>query len=263
MTYSTSDLERLLNERGEARAGGGPTAHLDIIIRRGRRIRRTRRAMVAGGALAVAVVAAGLVNALPAGAPRLDRSAVAQSPADSAQIKPAAKLPGSFHVVMGNKNFSLPLLHSERFTTTGAVRTVTFTPASYYTGYMVVCDDPRAWVVIQGKLKGGEAGGTSGRCAPLGGGHHDKSSAPADWLKRPQSVKVWVFPADAPVREVAQAVAGCPLTRKSKECDDEAAAHALMRPEVRERLSSEVGERPGGWTVGVYDRPSPASSAGS
>ncbi|MFC5821313.1 hypothetical protein [Nonomuraea harbinensis] len=263
MTHSTSDLERLLNERGQERAGGGPTAHLDRIIRRGRRIRRARRAVAAGGTLAIAVVAAGLVNGLLAGASRPDRSTVAQSPADSAQVKPAVKLPESFHVVLGGKNFYLPLLRSERFTTTGAAKTVTFTPASYYTGYKVVCDDPRAWVVIQTKLKSGEIGGTSGRCDPPSGGHHDKLSAPADWLKRPQSLKVWVFPADAPVREVAQAVAGCPLTPKSKECDDEAAAHALMRPEVLERLSSEVGERPGSWAVGVYDRPSPTPSAGS
>lgn len=198
-----------------------------------------------------------------AGAPRLDTTTMAQSPAASAQVKPTVKLPERFHVVLGAKNFYLPLLRSERFTTTGAAKTMTFTPTSYDTGYVVVCDDPRAWVVIQTKLKGGEMGGNSGRCDPPGGGHHDKLSAPADWLKRPQSLKVWVFPADAPVREVAQAVGNCPLNPRFKECNDEAAGDALSQPEVLELLSAEVGERPGGWAVGVYGRPSPTPSAGS
>ncbi|GLW09348.1 hypothetical protein Misp01_44770 [Microtetraspora sp. NBRC 13810] len=86
------------------------------------------------------------------------------------------------------------------------------------------------------------------------GGHHDRLSAPSNWLKRPQSLQVWVFPADAPVREVAKAVTDCKPVRKPKKCDETAQSHALMRPEVRERLLTQVGERPGGWAVGIYDR---------
>jgi hypothetical protein len=96
------------------------------------------------------------------------------------------------------------------------------------------------------------------------GGHHDQLSAPTDWLKKPQSLQIWVFPADAPIREVAKAVTDCKPTPKSKstECDDDesTASWALRRPEVLERLSAEVGERPGNWAVGVYDRPAGAES---
>ncbi|MEU4227608.1 hypothetical protein AB0F17_25225 [Nonomuraea sp. NPDC026600] len=260
MRHTESDLRQFLTEYGQDRAGGEPPAHVDAIVRRGRRIRRTRRALTAGSAMAVAVTAVGLVNGLLAGPPRADNTSAAQRAADSAQVDPGPKLPTSFPVVLGAKKFDLPLMSSQRFETMGVGRTVTFTPTSFYTGYKVVCDDPQAWVVTAEKLKGGELGGAIGQCKDSSGGHHDELSAPTDWLKHPQSLQIWVFPADAPIWEVAKTVKECKPTPKSEGCDKDTVSRILRHPEVRERLSAEVGERPGSWAVGVYDRPAGAES---
>ncbi|MGC5009168.1 hypothetical protein ACLQ2R_00230 [Streptosporangium sp. DT93] len=198
------------------------------------------------------------MNGLLAGPSGTAEPMVAQRPVDSAQVTPGAQLPEEFPVRLGADTFDLPLVHSQRFETEGVTWTVTFTPSSFFTGYKVVCDDPQAWVVISHQLKSGEPGGTAGRCSGSMGGHHDRLSAPSDWLKRPQSLQVWVFPADAPVREVAEAVTGCRSIRKSTGCDEMAQSRALAHPKVRERLLAEIGERPGGWAVGIYDRPAAA-----
>ncbi|MGJ6966257.1 hypothetical protein ACSDR0_30545 [Streptosporangium sp. G11] len=258
MRHTEDDLRKLLTEHGRERAHHGPSVHLDAIVKRGHRMRRIRRAVTAGTAAAFAVVAVGLVNGPLTGPSGVAETMVAQRPVDSAQVNPGPKLPEKFPVVLGADKFDLSLIHSQRFETEGVARTVTFTPSSFFTGYKVVCDDPRAWVVIAQQLKSGESGGTAGRCEGSVGGHHDQLSAPSNWLKRSQSLQVWVFPADAPVREVAKAVTGCRPIWKSKGCDEMAQSHALMRPEVRERLLAEVGEQPGGWAVGIYDRPATA-----
>jgi hypothetical protein len=249
MRHSESDLRQLLTRQAGERAGSEPAPYLGAIIRRGRRIRRTRRAVTAGAALAAAVTAAVLVT----GPVPLGEAVVAAPPVDSVLVKPGPTLPEKYEVRLGATRYDLPLLHSERFETMGGERTVTFKPVSLSTAHRVVCADQRAWVVTVWKLKGGETGSTVGRCP--GGGHHDRRSAPTGWLKRPQSVKIWVFPADAPVRAVAEAVTGCPPVGKSKECDERAQSRALGNPEVRERLSAEIGERPGAWAVGIYDGP--------
>ncbi|MGN9836726.1 hypothetical protein ACTMTI_01255 [Nonomuraea sp. H19] len=255
MKRTESDLRTVLTEHAD---GGESPAHLDAIVRRGRRMRRNRRAVTAGTAVAFAVIAAGLVNGL---LPRVDKATVAQPPVDSARVEPGPQLPDRFMVRLGAEEFDLPLLHSERFETMGVARTVTFSPTSFSTGYRVVCDDPRAWVVTSGKGKGGELIGAVVRCGRSTGGHHDERSAPTGWLKRPQSMRIWVFPADAPVRKVVKAVTGCPPIQKSRGCDEAAQSRGLMRPEVLERLSAEVGERPGRWAVGIYDRPAGTTSA--
>ncbi|GAA2211366.1 hypothetical protein GCM10009850_068250 [Nonomuraea monospora] len=248
MTHTESDLRELLTRRAREQGGG---AGLDAIIRRGRRVRRTRRAFMAGAAaLAVTTVALAGMQLRPAGPP------VAQQPVDSAQVEqPVPEVPGKFEVRLGAKQFDMPLIHSERFDTLGA-RTVTFTPTSTYTGSKVLCEDPRAWVVTTERLKGGESGGGAARCGDgRGGMHHDELSAPDGWLDGPQTLKVWVFPSDAPVREVAKAVTGCRMFGKDTGCDESAQLHALTNPKVRERLLAELGERPGRWAVGIYDRP--------
>ncbi|MFG6202410.1 hypothetical protein [Nonomuraea sp. JJY05] len=251
MRHTENDLRTLLTEHFQEQAGREPSAHLDAIVWRGRRMRRTRRAVTSGAAAVIAVTAVGLGNGLLTGAPQTGGVTAAQPSADSAQVEPGPKLPENLPVRLGAEQFDLSLIHSQRFETVGAARTVSFTPTSFSTGFKVVCDDPQAWAVTVEKLKGGEKGGAVGRCGEPAGSHHDELSAPADWLKRPQSIQVWVFPADAPVQEVAQGVKGCP--KKAKLCDE--TAQLLWRPEVRERLSAKLGETPGRWAVGVYDRP--------
>ncbi|MED7923877.1 hypothetical protein SMD20_06525 [Nonomuraea sp. LP-02] len=249
MSHTESDLRALLDERGHHPAGGEPAASLDAIVRRGRRIRRGRRALAAGGALAAAVTLAFALPVIRQEAPPV--SMTARQPADTARMDRAPEPPASYQVVLFTERFELPLIHAERFSTVGVPRTVTFSPASVYTGYKVVCADPRAWVVTFIDTKGGEPGGTSGRCGKGGGGHHDGLSAPSGWLKRPQSLETWVFPADAPIRKVMESIAGCDRTG----CDETDQARALRDPEVRDRLAAEVGEQPGAWAVGVYDAP--------
>ncbi|MEV0197511.1 hypothetical protein [Nonomuraea sp. NPDC050691] len=261
MRHTESDLRELLNEHGHERAGREPSAHLDAIVRRGRRMRRTRRAVTAGTALACAAVAAvGVTGLLPAGPHRAEGTAVARRPVDSAQVTPGPELDDTMRVVLGTKKFDLHLIHSQRFETVGGVQKVTFTPTSVYTGEKVICEDPRAWVVVEHRGRGGEPTGGTGRCGDGVGGHGDELSVPSGWLKRPQYLQVWVFPADAPVREVAEAVNGCRPAVKGEDCDETAQSVALMNPEVRRRLSAIVGGRPGRWAIGVYDRPAPGTS---
>ncbi|MFC7589389.1 hypothetical protein ACFQYP_41180 [Nonomuraea antimicrobica] len=252
MKHTESDLRTLLEEYTHDPAGRQPVPHLKAIVRRGRRTRRVRRALGAGTALAVAATATVLLT----GPLRTGQGEAAQPPA-LARIEAPPKLREEFPVVLGAERSTLSLIHSERFSTTGAARTVTFTPTSHFTGYEVVCGDPRAWIVISSPLKGGEDGGTSGRCEGGGGGHHDKLSVPSGWLKGPQSIKVWVFPADAPVVKVAEELGRCVPSGESTTCDEQAAGRALRNQDVLDRLSAEVGERPGEWAVGIYDSPSP------
>ncbi|MGR6914432.1 hypothetical protein ACU635_09295 [[Actinomadura] parvosata] len=250
MRHTENDLRDLLTERAEGQDGA--PAHLDTILRRGRRIRRTRRAVTAGAAaLAVAALAVIGLPLRPEGAP------VAQQPVDSAHVEPppGPEIPATFEVRLGAEQFDLPLIHSERFDTVGPGRSVTFSPTSTSTGYKVVCEDPRAWVVTAHPLKGGERGGAAARCGRGLGGQHDHLSVPAGWLERPQSLQVWVFPSDAPVLEVAQAVKGCRRAGRETGCDESALPSTLLDPKVRKRLEAEVGERPGRWAVAIYDRP--------
>ncbi|MFB4270384.1 hypothetical protein [Nonomuraea sp. GTA35] len=253
MNHTENDLRELLTRRaGEPE--GGP-ARLDTVIRRGRRIRRTRRALTAGAAaLAVTAVALSGVQLPPGGAP------VAQQPVDSASVEPPGpEIPEKFEVRLGAERFDMPLIHSERFETMGA-RSVTYVPTSTSTGYKVLCDDPRAWVITTQPLKGGELGGSSGRCGTSFGGHHDELSAPEGWLQRPQKLDVWIFPSDAPVRKVAEEINGCPPVGKGTDCDESAQTRALRDPKVRERLQAEVGDRSGRWAVAIYDRPAASAT---
>ncbi|MFI6921291.1 hypothetical protein ACIBIZ_15150 [Nonomuraea spiralis] len=258
MRHTESNLRTLLDTYAHDATGREPVPHLDAILRRGRRIRRARRSLNVG-VLAVATAAAVMLT----GPDRTDQAAVAQPPS-SARIETPPELPEKFLVVRGAERFTLPLIHSQRFGTTGGRRTVTFTPTSVSTGYKVVCADPRAWVVVRISLKGGESGGTSGRCGAGMGGHQDRLSAPAKWLKGRQTIQVWVFPPDAPVAKVAEELGRCrAFTKTTDTCDEQAARASLPRPDVLERLSAEVGEQPGGWSVGVYDRPAADPTATS
>ncbi|MCG5220139.1 hypothetical protein [Streptosporangium sp. KLBMP 9127] len=245
MTHTENDLRELLSERA---AAGDGSPRLDDIVRRGRRIRLRRRAVstVLAGAAVVSVVA--VTAPFAAGAPQ-----VKQVPADSARLESGPKLPKTFRVLLGAVDFTMPLIHSERFTTVGSGKTIKFTPTSYYTGNKVVCSDPRMWVLIREKLKGGKAGGSLRRCSGDGGGHHDERSAPDGWLDGPQSMKVWVFPADAPIYESGPRAKDC--APQAKKCHGKYTFRTLFRSTGVEQLEAEIGERPGSWAIGVYDSP--------
>ncbi|MER6513418.1 hypothetical protein ABT158_41875 [Nonomuraea sp. NPDC001636] len=252
MRHTESNLRTLLDTYAHDATGREPVPHLDAIVRRGRRMRRVRRSLNVG-VLAVAAVAAVMVT----GPDRADQAAVA-APPSSARIQTPPEPPKTLTVALGAEKFTLPLIHTQRFGTTGVRRSVTFTPTSVSTGYKVVCADPRAWVVVRVPLRGSEAGGTSGRCGAGVGGHHDRLSAPAKWLKGRQTIQVWVFPADAPVVKVVEELGRCRPFRKGATCDEQAAGGVLPHPDVLERLSAEVGEQPGEWAIGIYDRPTAA-----
>ncbi|MFI7463256.1 hypothetical protein [Nonomuraea sp. NPDC049646] len=257
MRHTESNLRTLLDAYAHDATGREPVPHLDAIVRRGRRIRRGRRSLNVG-VLAVATVAAAVMLTGP---DRADQAAVA-APPSSARIQTPPEPPKTFSVVLGAERFTLPLIHTQRFGTTGVRKSVMFTPTSVSTGYKVVCADPRAWVVVRIPLRGGEAGGTSGRCGAGAGGHHDRRSAPANWLKGRQAIQVWVFPADAPVVKVVEELGRCrPFLKGATMCDEQAASGELSHQDVLERLSAEVGEQPGEWAVGIYDRPTAAPTA--
>ncbi|MET8861460.1 hypothetical protein ABZW11_00755 [Nonomuraea sp. NPDC004580] len=246
MRHTESELEWLLDERSRS---APPSPDLGAIVRRGRRIRRGRRAASAGAALAVA--AAVLMYGLP---PAPSPAPVARRPTDTVSLQPELPLPETFRVKLGDKDFTLPLLHAERYATMGVPRTVTFSPTSKDTAHLVVCDDPRAWVVTRSRLKGGEMGGGAGRCGKGSGGHHDKLSVPEGWLERPQKMQIWVFPADAPIERVTAEVKACTRDMSESGCAVLRRKPPLLFEEVVERLAAEVGERPGRWAVGIYDR---------
>lgn len=65
---------------------------------------------------------------------------------------------------------------------------------------------------------------------------------PSGWLEGPQTVEVWVFPADAPVKEVAKGVKNAPTcSGVTQSCEENSGSWALTRDEVRERLSVTLG----------------------
>ncbi|MGV9387092.1 hypothetical protein ACWDRB_65715 [Nonomuraea sp. NPDC003707] len=252
MRHTEGELRRLLTKHAQEQTGGEPPAHLDAIVRRARHMRRTRRALMGVTAVAFVVVVAEL-NGLLAGPPWAGNAMIAQHPADSAHVERGPKLPEKLSA-QGGERFDLALIHSRHFQTTGVVRTMTFSPTTLTTSYTVVCDDPKAWFVTAPLPESGKLGGTAGPCKPSVRVTYDRLSVPSDWLKRPQSLQVWVFPSNAPIREVAKTVMGCSPPSQAKRCDKTSESQALMRPEVRERLLAEVGEQPGRWAVGVYDR---------
>ncbi|MFI6290816.1 hypothetical protein ACIBEJ_04485 [Nonomuraea sp. NPDC050790] len=253
MRHTESNLRTLLDQRSHDAAGRVSLPRLDEIVRRGRRTRLTRRALGAAAALTAATAA--VLLTVPA---QPERAVVAAQTPASAGVETPPRLPERYAVVLGAEKFSLSLIASRHFDTTGVVRTMTFTPTSVFTGFKVVCADPQAWVVVSTLTKSGERSGTSGRCGNGGGGHHDRRSAPSGWLKGPQTVQVWVFPPDAPVVRVAEELGHCRRLTEDGTCDERMASAMLPRKDVLERLFTEVGERPGAWAIGAYDRPSSA-----
>ncbi|MFI9550126.1 hypothetical protein [Nonomuraea endophytica] len=241
MRHTESDLRTLLATRSD---GFEPSVTVDAVVRRGRRVRMRRRVLAA--ALAGTALVAAMAVTTDAFAP--------EPPPAAVRVEPDLEVPEEFVVKLGALDTTLPLLHSERFTTMGPERTVTFQPVGWMTGFRVVCEDPKAWVVVVGEGRGKEPTGSVGRCRSGVGGHHDKLSAPSDWLRKPQSLRIWVFPGDARIPTEEKDRVGC--ERKSaQECADSMVSRALLRPAVRKAMSGEIGSVPGRWAAAVYDRP--------
>jgi hypothetical protein len=252
MSPTENDLRVLLTERAEGR---DVPVRLDEIVRRGRGVRRRRGA--AGTVLAGAAVAAVVAVVIPFAStvsPATPGPDVAQ-PANSARIESGPELPEKFEVRLGALIKTLSLIHSERFETTGSARTITFTPTGVYTGYKVVCTDPMLWVLTSTSLKSGENGGSLARCGEIVGTHHDEKSAPEDWLTDTQSMKVWVFPADAPIMDEPASGMRGECAPEVITCGGRYTTYGLFQGDGADRLAAEMGERLAPWAVGVYDDP--------
>ncbi|MEV0422830.1 hypothetical protein [Streptosporangium canum] len=263
MTHTEHDLRELLAARSEGGSGGA--ARLEEILRRGRAVRRRRRAVSA--ALAVGAVAIGVTVPsflLGGGGERLATVVAAEPTVFRAPDlpKPGKDLPASAEDVLGEKT---SLIEAYRSETTGAPYRLTFRPTSRYTGIRVACADPKSWVVvIHGEGAGRSSSVTdiclsdvrSSRRDDRLSTMFDETSTPADWTRKEQTVTVWVLPSDAPVINASDAARkGCEAGgRKIRKCHGKYTMSALLDPEVMARLTTELGTRPGRWAVGVYDR---------
>jgi hypothetical protein len=263
MRHTEAELTQVLADR----ASGDPGApDLAEIMRRGRRYRR-RRGMAASLAVAAAVTATIVTVtslAMPAQAP----PPPATGHDDSVTIASGVRLPKTFELV-GENLPPMPLIRSERFDTTGPIRTISYTPKSAHTGYVVVCEDPRAWVVLRSKELHGVYSGSTYRC-----GRGNPLHAPGVGSHGPQTMEVAVLPADAPIREPGEirqspdgdgtgrprtATPECPRY-SVKKCGGKYSSSSLQREGALERVRDEIGERPGAWAIGIYDSTATARS---
>ncbi|GAA4231563.1 hypothetical protein FHR32_003513 [Streptosporangium album] len=268
MTHTEHDLRELLAERSEGGSGGA--AHLEEILRRGRAVRRRRRAVrtaLAVGAVAVAVTVP--LSLLGSGGGRFTTTVAAEPTAPTVSRapdlpRPGKDLPASVKVAPGQK---MSLIEAYRSETTGAPYRLTFQPTSHYTGIRVACADPKSWVVIISGEGARRSSSVVDSCpsdvrpsrrddSDRLAAQHNERSTPADWTRKEQTVTVWVLPSDAPVISMSDmSRKGCEVPgSKSSKCDGKYSMRALTDPKVVDRLTAELGTRPGRWAVGVYDR---------
>ncbi|MET8142883.1 hypothetical protein ABZU32_21475 [Sphaerisporangium sp. NPDC005288] len=248
MTFTEADLRAALAD--DLRAG---LPDVPGIVRRGHRIRRGRAASAVTLAGAAAAAAAVLIAR-----PGLDPAAVDRTPVTAATVAPPAGLPAM-------NDLDNPLIRTVVSTTLITGREITFRPLSVDTSYKIVCDDPRAWVAVRTS----DGMGLSGRCGTDGiGNYFTRASVPSDWLRRPQRLRVWVFPADTPIIDhrpranETERYAGCKVVDDSVgRCDGGYLAEMLLQPGRVEKLATRLGPRPGRWAIGVYDGPEATLSA--
>ncbi|MBG0818830.1 hypothetical protein [Planomonospora sp. ID82291] len=257
--YTENDLRTVFADYSED--GPARPPHLETIVRRGRRARLRRRTAI-GVAAGAVVAAVGVGGAL---LPGLSGNAADPASGPSTWATISAEPPGT---VRGMRGEALSVIHSETHRTMGAPVTVVYRPTSVNTGHSIRCADPKAWVVVQHV---GTSGADFGRCGGSKDGpdsQHDQLSVPPGWLDKPQSLKIWVFPADAPIADGPWKDDGTPnpdvptddpyaackkADRKQGTCDGrfiQDVVHA--RPE---RLAAVVGRQRGEpWTIKIYDK---------
>ncbi|GAA0389635.1 hypothetical protein Acor_76910 [Acrocarpospora corrugata] len=244
MNYTEEQLREAL---AECVIPGSPD--VQQIVRRGRRIKRRRRAGLALAGLAAAAAAS------------LGVQHVWVGPVQVAQRPPTTTATASVAPSLPPENTRAappaPLIASRSSDTVLAGKTVEFQPLSFFTSYMIVCADPDAWVITRSR------GGAVSRCGQQGSFivSESKRSASPGWLERTQEFEVWVLPADLPVHEPMRPTgpdpyAGCTVARKDVGwCDGKYLMNLLVKmPGVLEKLAEETESQPGAWAVGVYDR---------
>ncbi|MFI7055170.1 hypothetical protein ACWDOR_29930 [Streptosporangium canum] len=141
----------------------------------------------------------------------------------------------------------LKLLRSRTMATSATKVTLRFRPTSTDTAIMLRCAEPGSVVFTYEARKNG-ASSSGGVCGPDGmrSKHDDKRYEPG-WADRTHTVTFWVFPPDAPILKGRES-----LNCRAEVCDGR---YVLRSPENADRLAAALGDRPGAWSVAVYDAP--------
>ncbi|NBE96853.1 hypothetical protein FE391_24100 [Nonomuraea sp. KC401] len=246
--YTEDDLRAVFAENSVREAGSPP--RLNEIRRRGARTRLRRR--VATGA-AVAALAGAAATVVPlTGAVTAWRGEPATGV--TASFAPDVELPRT----LGTRHGPVSLISGQTYRTVGERVRITFRPTSVHTGIALRCADPKAWVLIR-DVKGSWNDLTP--CVRLGQGlqvQYDESSVTPDWLRAPQSLEVWVFPADAPIGSPTLADKCALADRRAGTCDGPWDREAIAA--MPERLAAETGSRRGLWSIAIYDADPPSGS---
>ncbi|HUR04078.1 MAG TPA: hypothetical protein VM347_16150 [Nonomuraea sp.] len=209
-----------------------------------RAARRLRRRVTAGAALAGA---AATVLTLAGVVPWLGGNPVDPTASSTANVLTATVLPQTVESPQG----PLSLQFGQTYQAVGERVRVTFRPTSVYTGFAIKCADPKVWLLVRDAQA---TWSTFGRCGVRGSGldiQNDEKSVTPDWLRAPQTLEIWVFPADTPI----MGSPSCTLAdRREGRCDRPWDREAV--PKMPERLAAELGPQQGStWTVGIYDKP--------
>ncbi|MEU4228549.1 hypothetical protein AB0F17_30015 [Nonomuraea sp. NPDC026600] len=235
--YTEDDLRVVFAEHSAREDGRAPL--VSEIRRQGTRT-RLRRRVTAGAALAGA--AAAVVTLAGVVVPRLGDPTAGST----AHVLTAAGLPQTVTSPQG----PLSLLFGQTYQAVGERVRVTYRPTSVYTGFAIKCADPKVWLLVRDAQA---TWSNFGRCGVRGSGldiqQHETSVTP-DWLRAPQTLEIWVFPADTPI----SGSPGCTLAdRREGRCDRSWDREVV--PKMPERVAAELGPQQGStWTVGIYDK---------
>ncbi|TMR88105.1 hypothetical protein [Nonomuraea basaltis] len=247
MTHYTEDDLRAVFAENSVREDGLPP-RMSEIRRRGART-RLRRRVTAGaaltalaGAAATVVTLAGVVVPWHGGKPGEPATGV------TAHFLTGVELPPT----MESRYGPVSLIFGQTYQSVGERVRISFRPTSVHTGFAIRCADPKAWVLVR------DAKGTWNDltpCVRLGRGlqvQFDKSSVTRDWLRVPQNLEVWVFPADAPIGSAGLADKCALADRRAGKCDGPWDREAITA--MPQRLAAETGPQRGLWSIGVYDQ---------
>ncbi|WP_371781226.1 hypothetical protein [Streptosporangium subroseum] len=246
-----NELRTVLAERSS-----GPTRlpHLEEITKRGRRV-RLRQRVIAGTALAGAIAAVTAVFGVVL--PGLGKESVASHPVTSARVTTGVEMPAT---VEGSLE-QLSLIHSETHRFVGQRVRVTFRPTSGYTGWTIRCADPMDWVLVRSAdtaWRWSEFSRCGARDEKKRGldTQQEETSVSPEWLRAPQNMDIWVFPAGTPIADdgsLHEPYANCKvIDRKQGMCDGKFTVETLhSKPD---RIAAVVGRQPGLWSVGIYDK---------